>query len=105
MPTVRRSSATFSRALVLRRYYSYLWPTSLTATVQAFKEARAYDTKSCARLKKDYFQVGDTMDPAPPPHLRGHDRNPPLMRKRGALAKGKRSDRAYFLRSFSGFAA
>ena len=68
-------------------YYSYLWSDVLTADAfNAFTEAGGpYDKIVAARLRKDIFSVGNTIDPAEGYRaFRGRDpRIEPLMKKRG----------------------
>ncbi|MFZ1702409.1 MAG: M3 family metallopeptidase [Pyrinomonadaceae bacterium] len=72
-------------------YYSYLWSDVLTADAfGAFVEAGGpYDKKVGARLKKDIFSVGNTIDPAVAYRsFRGRDPNvDALMIKRGFPVK------------------
>ncbi|MDQ2655941.1 MAG: M3 family metallopeptidase, partial [Bacteroidota bacterium] len=73
-------------------YYSYLWSDVLTADAyNAFTEAGGpYDRAVAARLRKNVFSVGNTIDPAEGYRaFRGRDpRIEALMIKRG-FAKGK----------------
>lgn len=68
-------------------YYSYLWSDVLTADAYgAFVEAGGpYDHKVAARLRKDIFSVGNTIDPAEAYRsFRGREpRVEALMKKRG----------------------
>ncbi len=68
-------------------YYSYLWSDVLTADAfGAFVEAGGpYDKKVGAKLKKEIFSVGNTIDPADAyRNFRGRDPNvDALMKKRG----------------------
>ena len=72
-------------------YYSYLWSDVLTADAfGAFTEAGSpYDKKVGARLKKEIFSVGNTIDPAEAYRkFRGRDPNvDALMIKRGFPVK------------------
>ncbi len=72
-------------------YYSYLWSDVLTADAwQAFLEGKGpYDKEVAARLVKNVFSVGNTIDPAAGFRgFRGRDpRTEPLMKKRGFLPK------------------
>jgi peptidyl-dipeptidase Dcp len=68
-------------------YYSYLWADTLTADAyEAFTEGSGpYDHAVAARLSKDVFQAGNTVDPATAYRaFRGKDPGiAALMRKRG----------------------
>ncbi|HSO32019.1 MAG TPA: M3 family metallopeptidase, partial [Labilithrix sp.] len=74
-------------------YYSYLWADTLTADAfNAFTEAKGpYDAAVAARLRKNVFSVGDTVDPADGYRaFRGKDPGTnALMVKRGFAAKTK----------------
>ncbi len=68
-------------------YYSYLWSDTLTADAfNAFTEGKGpYDKDVAARLRKNVFSVGDTVDPADGYRgFRGRDAGTDaLMKKRG----------------------
>lgn len=68
-------------------YYSYLWSDVITADAfGAFTEARGpYDRRVAARLRKNIFSVGNTIDPAQGyRNFRGRDpKVEALMKKRG----------------------
>jgi len=68
-------------------YYSYLWSDVITADAfGAFTEARGpYDRRVAARLRKNIFSVGNTVDPAQGyRNFRGRDpKVEALMKKRG----------------------
>lgn len=72
-------------------YYSYLWSDVITADAfGAFTEAGGpYDKKVAARLVKDIFSVGNTIDPAEAyRNFRGRDpKVEALMKKRGFPVK------------------
>jgi len=72
-------------------YYSYLWSDVLTAdSIGAFLEAKgSYDKDVAARLVKNVFSVGNTVDPAQAyRNFRGRDPNvDALMKKRGFPVK------------------
>jgi len=76
-------------------YYSYLWSDVLTADAfGAFVEgAGPYDAKVAARLRKNIFSVGNTVDPAAGyREFRGRDPQiEALMRKRGFMAKDSKA--------------
>ncbi len=73
-------------------YYSYLWSDTLTADAyEAFTEGKGpYDKAVAARLRKNVFEVGNTVDPAEGFRaFRGRDAGiDALMRKRGFPAPG-----------------
>jgi peptidyl-dipeptidase Dcp len=73
-------------------YYSYLWSDVLTADAwQAFLEGKgAYDREVAARLVKNVFSVGNTIDPAAGFRgFRGRDPDTAaLMKKRGFVSAG-----------------
>jgi peptidyl-dipeptidase Dcp len=68
-------------------YYSYLWADTLTADAyNAFVEGKGpYDRAVAERLRKNVFNVGDTIDPADGYRaFRGRDVDvSALMKKRG----------------------
>lgn len=76
-------------------YYSYLWSDVLTADAfGAFVEGGGpYDAKVAARLHKNIFSVGNTIDPAAGYRaFRGRDPQiEALMRKRGFMAKDSKA--------------
>ncbi|MBC7929302.1 MAG: M3 family metallopeptidase, partial [Rubrivivax sp.] len=76
-------------------YYSYLWSDVLTADAfGAFVEGKgAYDAKVAARLRKNIFSVGNTIDPAAGYRaFRGRDpKIEALMQKRGFMAKDSKA--------------
>jgi peptidyl-dipeptidase Dcp len=73
-------------------YYSYLWSDTLTADAyEAFTEAKGpYDRAVSEKLRKNVFQVGNTVDPAEAYRaFRGRDAGiDALMRKRGFPVPG-----------------
>jgi peptidyl-dipeptidase Dcp len=73
-------------------YYSYLWADTLTADAwEAFTGAGGpWDRAVAARLKKDVFSAGNTVDPAEAYRtFRGRDAGiDALMRKRGFPVPG-----------------
>jgi len=73
-------------------YYSYLWSDTLSSDAfEAFTEAGGpYDHAVAAKLQKNVFSVGDTIDPADGYRaFRGKDPGTDaLMRKRGFAKKG-----------------
>jgi peptidyl-dipeptidase Dcp len=79
-------------------YYSYLWSDVLTADAfGAFVEAGGpYDAKVAARLRKNIFSVGNTIDPAAGYRaFRGRDpKIEALMQKRGFMAKDSKGGNA-----------
>jgi peptidyl-dipeptidase Dcp len=76
-------------------YYSYLWSDVLTADAfGAFVEAGGpYDAKVAARLRKNIFSVGNTIDPAAAYRaFRGRDpKIEALMQKRGFAVKDSKA--------------
>jgi len=76
-------------------YYSYLWSDVLTADAfGAFVEGGGpYDAKVAARLRKNIFSVGNTIDPAAGYRaFRGRDpKIEALMQKRGFAAKDSKA--------------
>jgi peptidyl-dipeptidase Dcp len=76
-------------------YYSYLWSDVLTADAfGAFVEAGGpYDAKVAARLRKNIFSVGNTIDPAAAYRaFRGRDpKIEALMQKRGFAVKNSKT--------------
>jgi peptidyl-dipeptidase Dcp len=79
-------------------YYSYLWSDTLTADAyNAFTEGKGpYDTAVAARLRKNVFSVGDTIDPADAYRaFRGRDAGTEaLMKKRGFSKAGAGATKA-----------
>jgi peptidyl-dipeptidase Dcp len=73
-------------------YYSYLWSDTLTADAfEAFTEAKGpYDRAVAEKLRKNVFQVGNTVDPAEAyKSFRGREAGiDALMRKRGFPVPG-----------------
>jgi peptidyl-dipeptidase Dcp len=73
-------------------YYSYLWSDTLTADAfEAFTEAKGpYDQAVAEKLRKNVFQVGNTVDPAEAyKSFRGREAGiDALMRKRGFPVPG-----------------